>query len=429
MAKTETTVKGYVYTVTSPNGGTVTDAEGKLNKTVDAGDQVTVTAPSDSLTCDDDDAVICKANFKCPLLALRMLGQGENALPPGYTRLEFLASDGVAAMALPFESKNKSFVCEHTLGMPKATSGLYVYGGTSVSDGYGIRYHANLQGLSFTGSDRIGNGTFLRGEKYKILWKVTRNEAGNFIFGLEYNGEVLKKITQLYNQYWENVYYVFGSTNYETRIGGATYELTISIEGKLTYHVVPAIDPTGEPCMFDRVSKQPFRNSGSGSFIAGVGTVAQLTTLLRRLPATGGALTLSLPAEANTPEVAEQLQACHDTKGWTLTVHEYRPAAAATYSLRRVREVVWCRREQSDLGSYVDSTGTRWQIDRCAAIFGALGQDPAAYCYTPFDSVEQAVEFWGLVPYESPDAIDEAMGDNGTLMQGGTSNTSPETNS
>ena len=400
------TIAGNFYTITSKSGCSVTDATGTLSMTVDAGGQLTVQAPSDKLVYDDEQAIVFKANFKQAALALGLLGGGYK-LPAGYTRLEFLASDGVAAMALPFESKNKSFVCEHTLGMPKATSGLYVYGGTSVSDGYGIRYYANLQGLSFTGSDRIGNGTFLRGEKYKILWKVTRNEAGNFIFGLEYNGATLSQRQQTFNQYWENVYYVFGSTKYETRIGGATYELTISIEGKLTYHVVPAIDPTGEPCMFDRVSKQPFRISGSGSFIAGVGTVAQLTALLRNLPATGGALTLSLPAEANTPEVAEQLQACHDTKSWTLTVHEYRPAAAATYSLRRVREVVWCRKTQTEMGSYVDTTGARYNIEHCVAIFGPQGQDPMAYGYTPFDSVEQAAEEWGLQPYVDPNAEPE----------------------
>lgn len=327
---------------------------------------------------------------------MRPLGGVKSLLPEGYTRLEFLASDGVAAMALPFESKNKSFVCEHTLGMPKATSGLYVYGGTSVSDGYGIRYYANLQGLSFTGSDRIGNGTFLRGEKYKILWKVTRNEAGEFIFGLENDGKVLKEITQSYNQYWRNVYYVFGSTNYNTLIGGTAYEVTISIEGELTCHAVPAIAPTGEPCMFDRVSKQPFRNSGGGSFIAGVGTVAQLTALLRNLPASGGTLTLSLPAEANTPEMAKALQACHDTKGWTITVHEYRPAAAATYSLRRVRSVVWCRKEQAEHGSYVDTTGARYNIEHCVAIYGEYGNAPATYGYEPFDSMEQAAVEWGF---------------------------------
>ena len=106
-------------------------------------------------------------------------------------------------------------------------------------------------------------------------------------------------------------------------------------------------------------------------------------------------------------------------------MHEYRPAAAATYSLRRVRNVVWCRRELSDLGPYVDATGTRWQIDRCAAIFGRLGNDPTAYGYTPFNSFDEAAAHWELQPYVDP----EAMGDNGTLEQGGTENTSPTTNS
>lgn len=180
---------------------------------------------------------------------------------------------------------------------------------------------------------------------------------------------------------------------------GCVWAAAISYEKNILRQYVPALDPAGTPCMFDLVSKQPFKNVGSGQFVAGIGTVAQLTILLRNLPATGGALTLSLPAEANTPEVAEALQACHDTKGWTLTVHEYRPAAAATYSLRRVREVVWCRCEQTEHGSYVDSAGTRWQVERCAAIFGALGQNPTAYGYEPFDSVDAATAYWEITPY------------------------------
>lgn len=162
---------------------------------------------------------------------------------------------------------------------------------------------------------------------------------------------------------------------------------------------VPAIDNAGKPCLYDTILKTPLYNTTSTPFIVGL-TSAQLSTLIKRLPATGGSLTLSLPAEANTPEVADMLQQCHDIKGWTLTVYEYRPAAVATYSLRRVREVVWCRKAQAEHGSYRDDAGTRWQVERCAAIFGTLGNAPAAYGYAPFDSVEQAAEQWQLVPYE-----------------------------
>lgn len=248
---------------------------------------------------------------------------GLDSLPMGYTRLEYLESDGSAFMTLPFEAKNKSFVCEHTLGMPKATSGLYVYGGTPVSAGYGIRYNAYNQALGFTGGDWYGPGTFLRGEKYKILWKVTPREEGRYIFSMEYDSKVLTSIIQDFNAYWENVYYVFGSTKYDSRIGGATYELTISIEGKLTCHVVPALDPTGTPCMVDLVSMQPFRNAGTGQFIAGM-TLGQALKL-KDLPAKTATLDISLPEgyEAHE-EVMESIRQAEE-KGWTLNKTTYTP--------------------------------------------------------------------------------------------------------
>lgn len=414
MAKTETTVKGYVYTVTSPNGGTVTDAEGKLKKTVNAGDQVTVQAPSDALTCDDDDAVIYKVNFKAPLLALRLLGQGTNALPAGYTRLEFLGATGSQYIVTDYAPRagceiwadvqlqgrtdnpysifaaGKSAPSRVAVVIRSLTYATYFGGAKSVSTSYARRmFHIAPNGLMTVGST-------------SIQLPVTGTEANTPL-------------------------YLFANVDKTNFWNG--YIFSVKIKDSASIYLIPALDPTGTPCMFDLVSKHPFRNAGTGSFIAGVGTVAQLPALLRNLPATGGALTLSLPAEANTPEVAEQLQACHDTKGWTLTVHEYRPAEASTYSLRRVRSVVWCSPSPCEHGSYVDNFGTRWHIDRCAAIFGRLGQDPAAYGYTPFDSVEQAAEHWALQPYVDPEAMDDIMGDNGTLEQGGTENTSPTTNS
>lgn len=334
---------------------------------------------------------------------MRPLGGVKNELPSGYTRLDFLESDGAATMKLPFESKNKSFVCEHTLGLPKTTSGEYAFGGLKVSAGYGIMYRAANQCLFFTGTDFIGRGTFLRGGKYKIQWKVALNEDGKFIFSLAHKGETLAQLQQSFNQYWQNGYNVFSSTNYEAKVGGATYELTINIEGASVKYI-PAIDRNGIPCLYGIETRTPYYNSGSGTFISGVGTVGQFTALLKHLPATGGTLTLSLPAEANTPEIADLITATASTKKWTLTVYEYRPASTGTYSLRRVREVVWCRKQNAEYGNYLDGEGKHWQVERCAAIFGILGQNPAAYGYEPFDSVEQAAEFWGLSEIEDTEA-------------------------
>lgn len=89
----------------------------------------------------------------------------------------------------------------------------------------------------------------------------------------------------------------------------------------------------------------------------------------------------------------------------------------------------WVRRTPSDFGNYVDAYGTRYTVEWCHKLLTPDGSTEVDHGYEQHDSVETACEAWGLVPYVDPYAMDEAMGDNGTLMQGGTSNTSPETNS
>lgn len=69
--------------------------------------------------------------------------------------------------------------------------------------------------------------------------------------------------------------------------------------------------------MYDRVSKQAFRNNGTGQFIAGM-TLSQVRGL--RLPAGGGELTVSVPAD--TPDSAvEQLSS--NNPNWQIAI-QYR---------------------------------------------------------------------------------------------------------
>ena len=89
----------------------------------------------------------------------------------------------------------------------------------------------------------------------------------------------------------------------------------------------------------------------------------------------------------------------------------------------------WVRRTPSDFGNYVDTNGTRYTVEWCHKLLTPDGSTEAEHGYEQHASVEAACEAWGLVPYVDPEAMDEAMGDNGTLEQGGTDNTSPTTNS
>lgn len=35
----------------------------------------------------------------------------------------------------------------------------------------------------------------------------------------------------------------------------------------LVQHLIPALDPTGRPCMFDLVQRKPYYNQGTGEFL------------------------------------------------------------------------------------------------------------------------------------------------------------------
>lgn len=322
-----------------------------------------------------------------------------NALPPGYTRLAFLQGTGTqyintgaagnetSEVLCTFERTTAEGKCVYAV--PNATTSmnnLFVWNNAMEH----LRYDWGSKNYS-------GNNAYPGG-----MVTLIQSPGGVTVNGVQVLGPFPEESFQISN------FLLFSHKASATSFMANNVRMArwaLKNDGKPVRDMVPALEPTGTPCMYDRVTGTAYKRGGSGQFIAGVGTVAQLTTLLRNLPATGGELTISLPAEANTPEVADMLQACYDTKGRTLTVHEYRPAeaAVATYSLRRVREVVWCRKVQAEYGSYVDNFGTRRQIDRCAAIFGPHGQDPTAYGYTPFDSVEAAAEQWELTPYIAPD--------------------------
>lgn len=318
-----------------------------------------------------------------------------NALPPGYTRLAFLQGTGTQYINTGAAgNENSEVLCtfERTTAENKC---VYAVPNTSTGMNGFFVWGSAMETLRYDwGAKNYGCKNAYPGGMVTSI----QSPAGATVNGVQVLGPFPAESFRISN------FLLFSHVASATPFMANNVRMArwaLKTDGKPVRDMVPALDTAGTPCMYDRVTRTAYKRSGSGQFIAGVGTVAQLTTLLRRLSATGGELTLSLPAEANIPEVAEALQACHDTKGWTLTVHEYRPAeaAVATYSLRRVRTVVWCRREQFEHGSYVAADGTRWQVERCAAIFGALGQNPTAYGYEPFDSVDAATAYWEITPY------------------------------
>lgn len=393
------------------------DANSKLLETLEANKQKHMTA-QESVWLVPDDCKVTKANFKRAALALGLLGGGDtSSLPAGYTRVEYLQTDRKQYVRLGLRVENLNTKIKY-----------YSIWGTVSGNGGGVFTVVNLTSgeIYQHGTYKGGSGDWaywarvcIKGVNIRAgAWKYTNKEDTTEINLQEAyvkGGTQVKNLPDTSYQYPDNEPILFAENNVS---GNAAfgfiqhcaeiklYDFEANYAGVPASKLIPALASTGVPCLYDTVRKKAFFNSGSGQFIAGIKDAAQLRTVLRKLPdLTGqdmGTLTLSIPAEANTPEMQELLDTTETHKNWELTIQE-RAAEVATYSLSRVRKVVWVRKVREENGSYVDADGSRWQAEWCSAIYSPRGNDPTLHGYEPFDSVEQAVEAWGLVPYEYPE--------------------------
>lgn len=356
----------------------------------------------------------------------RPLGNG--GLPPGYVRVDFLESSQgglnniLSFISVPTEvnSINDSFAVETLHKVPKASQ-KYQEGVNCTYWSFHSIWDSTRQWLCHLGETYVYTGLSNEGPlKIRVEYSPD-NKSIMFSYG-DYKESI--NIPEKYAGYvWPvNPLGVFWDADNPRPTDGHRYNAyamlgkkwwwKFYLNGKLKNYLLPALDPRGAACMFDIVSGTTFYNLGSIPFIVGIKDVAQLRAALRSLPdLTGrdmGTLTLSIPAEANIPEMQELLDTTEVHKNWELTIQE-RAAEVATYSLRRVRKVVWVRKLSVENGSYVDASGLRWQTEWCSAIYSPLGNDPTLHGYEPFDSVEQAVEAWCLVPYEEPELEKEEL--------------------
>lgn len=80
-------------------------------------------------------------------------------------------------------------------------------------------------------------------------------------------------------------------------------------------------------------------------------------------------------------------------KGWTVAVTGITLGGAATFGLRKV--YYYARREDAD-GSYIDSTGQRWDVSGGTTVLRNYEANEQVAGYASFLSLEDALEQWGL---------------------------------
>lgn len=87
-------------------------------------------------------------------------------------------------------------------------------------------------------------------------------------------------------------------------------------------------------------------------------------------------------------------------KGWTITTQWNGTATASTFALRPTPVLpVYVKREHSEYGGYVDATNTHYTVDWGHIVTNPDGKTPLELGYQQFNSLEEALNQWGLIEY------------------------------
>lgn len=315
------TQTGRTYAVTSTAGCTVTDANGLTLCTVDAGTQGYFVATGNTATVTGDDAAAVTMLFNAALRKLRLLAGGSKLLPAGYTKIAYLEATGTQWIKIDIaDEAGESFEVE--------TRGAFVAVSLSV-EGKAVRPGVFCWGISGTDLYAGCGDSF----KYSSVSADTAWHVYTLTKNADNSGVLRRDDTTVLTFAEGSPSSVLGTAGYGLwRLSDSTSyrsfrakksQVTFRIANATIRNYIACIDNTGEPCMFDTLTKQAAKNTGTGDFIAGIDTTAQITTLLRNLPDLTGqeakTLQIRLADSIRTEEMEAYITAQGNSKNWLIS--------------------------------------------------------------------------------------------------------------
>jgi hypothetical protein len=290
---------------------------GKGNAKVIYGDGKLTVALASSVTTAQMAAVESLLDRMLPKDVESELAEADG-FPVNYTRLEYLESNNGSFIDTQITATSAlEVICVSEI----VERGSAIYG---ARDGLNVNEHAIWNGCSTVkwGSQRI----YTSEPTYERIKTRLRN-------AFYINDEL---IAQTNDTVWasKHSFFLFAVNDVGHALHNSAklriYSFSVFDAGKIKNNLVPALDPTGTPCMYDVITRKAFRNNGTGQFIAGMTT--EQARDLANLPATGGSLTVSLPLEAAFDEAVQNALNTATARGWTITVR-YRESELTTENI------------------------------------------------------------------------------------------------
>lgn len=300
--KTIPTVEGKFYCVATSTSCEVTTEAGTLLGTAEAGQPLWFQAQKgNTTTLSDDNAEYSASRFNsAPQQQLAILGVlgGNDGLPRGYTRVAYVGGTTGSYFSIPegfdYSDELRSGIELEFVMLKVTPSSSYIWLIGQMPKGSGEPYIGSAYATTVSaGLFSAGNPQGLEkvaGKSYAARWNFCDDGLCSIYSGTEGNFADLRAGMN---------FYVKGVTPYAAQNllakTGEAYRpvqssyyaakrVRFSQNTQVTRDLIPALDPTGSPCMYDTVTRTPFYNSGTGAFIAGVATQKQLDAMLRKLP-------------------------------------------------------------------------------------------------------------------------------------------------
>ncbi len=212
------------------------------------------------------------------MIPLRTRPLGGNTLPAGYTRLEYLESTGTQYINLNKipndETGGKIKGCYLSMSVPHGEPSLL--GSYGYINSKAVRFWVSM----LSNDDQNGDRRMAIGWNTADSIGEVVNEGDIVESSLNYknsrkyttlkNGVAYEKMLSGALQQSDSPLMFFAQKRGETIFCltvGRIYNATISQGNVIESNYVPALDPTGRPCMFDTVSRKPFYNAGTGEFL------------------------------------------------------------------------------------------------------------------------------------------------------------------
>lgn len=194
---------------------------------------------------------------------MRPAGAGE-VLPVGYKRVEWLDCnrDVITYIETPIFIDKESEVSASFFGEESV-----VISRTSPLEGKGILEMMSIYN-NFVVAQRFGDVA-----PYNIITrnkglKVGQiNRCANSAAGASLNDNYIERNATIQSSGLTKALFFSGLTVEPGYKGARIFECAITKKGKALFKAIPCLDPTGAPCMFDLVTRQPFYNQGTGDFL------------------------------------------------------------------------------------------------------------------------------------------------------------------